>query len=209
MGNNMQEQGYEYVGRRIVISSLIDHYVAERVIEQIYAINDFDDRMSIYKNYQPEPIEMIINSGGGSAYDGFAIIGAMETSNTPIITYGYGLIASMALGIFMAGDVRVAHRFSRFMYHTVSYDAMGSLAEHEETLLETKELQKMYNTLFENTDISGEMMEKIKTEKKNLFISGRKAVEVGIADTLIEPKQRVKLTEEDLEKLKDLENGEK
>ncbi|MFZ7763749.1 ATP-dependent Clp protease proteolytic subunit [Bacillus licheniformis] len=48
-------------------------------------------------------MEIFINSVGGSATAGFAIIGAMELSAVPIIAYGMGLVASMALEFLLQG----------------------------------------------------------------------------------------------------------
>jgi ATP-dependent Clp protease protease subunit len=51
-----------------------------------------------------DPITLFINSEGGSVPDGFAIIDTMETSRVPVQTVGMGLIASMGLLIFAAGQ---------------------------------------------------------------------------------------------------------
>jgi ATP-dependent Clp protease protease subunit len=49
-------------------------------------------------------IQMIINSTGGSCASGFSIIDIMEWSRIPIYTTGIGIVASMALLIFMTGE---------------------------------------------------------------------------------------------------------
>jgi ATP-dependent Clp protease protease subunit len=193
------------VNRKIIISQPISDVLAESVIEQIIAINDYDEAMvSALNNYVPEPIEMFINSGGGSATAGFAIIGAMEMCSTPIVTYGIGIIASMALGIFVAGDVRIAHRFARFMYHGVQYGEEGFLQDHIDGLAEVGTIQEMYNSLFlDKTKFTKELMAEISEKKKNFFFSGKKAVKFGIADEVIkkpEPKFET-VTEEEFQAL--------
>jgi ATP-dependent Clp protease, protease subunit len=193
------------VSRKIVISSPINEQVAEQVITQIMAINDIDAQMSVVSTYQPEPIEMFINSGGGSATDGFAIIGAMEMSETPIITYGLGIVASMALGIFVMGDVRIAHRYTRFMYHSVSYGAMGNIKDHEDGHKEADLLQRMYNDLFKETKITQEQMQKIRDHKTDFFFSGKEAVKFGVADeVMLKPEKKIQMvTEEEFVKLQE------
>lgn len=189
------------VSRKIVISSPIDEAVAEAVISQILEVNAFDEQMSVVSTYQPEPIEMFINSGGGSATDGFAIIGAMEMSETPIITYGLGIVASMALGIFQKGDIRIAHRYTRFMYHSISYGAMGYIQDHEEGHVEANYIQSMYDDLFKGTGITKEKMAEIRKGKSNFFFSGKESVTLGVADkVLLKPEQRIKMvSDEELE----------
>lgn len=197
------------ISRKIIISEPIGDRLAGDVIAHIMAINDFDEQMSIVSTYTPEPIEMFINSGGGSVSAGFAIIGAMEMSETPIITIGVGIIASMALGIFVAGDVRIAHRFARFMFHGVQYGEEGFAKDHEDSLKEVKNIQNMYNSLFlDRTKFTEEMMLDISDRKKNYFFSGKKAVKFGIADELMlkpEPKIQAVTEEEYQALLKELE----
>ena len=198
-------QGTEQVlSRKIVISSVIDEKVAGEIIEQIMAINDFDAQMSVVTTYQPEPIEMFINSVGGNVSDGFAIIDAMEMSDTPIITYGIGIVASMALAIFVAGDVRVSARHARFMYHSISYGMVGYIQDHEDAQKESSLLQRMYNSLmFERTGLTQEKLDEIKRMKKDFFFSSKQAVKLGVADQVMpKPEKKFQMvTEEEFEKM--------
>lgn len=202
------------ISRKIIISQPITDQLAGEVIDQIIALNDFDVYMSNkLVDYKIEPIEMFINSGGGSASAGFAIIGAMEMSETPIITYGMGIVASMALGIFVSGDVRIAHRMCRFMFHSVAYGEEGFIQDHLDSLKEVKVIQRMYNSLFtDRTKFSPEMMKEITEKKKNFFFSGEKAVKLGVADDVMkkpEPKIEMVTEEEYQAILKELEEMEK
>lgn len=189
------------LSRKIIISSPIDSNVAEKVVGQIMDINEFDNQMSVVSTYQPQPIEIYINSDGGSATDGFAIIGAMEMSETPIFTYGLGIVASMALGIFVKGDYRIAHRYTRFMYHSVAYGEMGYIQDHEDSLRESELIQYMYDDLFKETKITREKMDEIRKSKTNFFFSGKEAVTLGIADEVTKkPQKKVQiLTDEEFQ----------
>lgn len=195
----------EAINRTILISEPISDQLAERVIGHILAINEYDEYMaSTIVGYQPQAIEMFINSGGGSATAGNAIITAMEISETPIITYGLGIVASMALAIFISGDIRIASGLARFMYHSVAYDTGGHIKDHEDSLKEANILQEMYNGLFlERTKLTEDMMKRIKNQKKDFFFSGKKAVKLGVADELLpKPEKKFELvTEEEYEKL--------
>lgn len=196
----------EAVSRKIIISSEIDNQVASQVVAQIMDINSYDEQMSVLSTYAPEPIEIFINSGGGSATDGFAIIGAMEMSETPIITYGLGIVASMALGIFAKGDIRIAHRYTRFLYHSVAYGGSGYIKDHEDQLLETDIIQRMYNDLFKETNITKEKMHEIRENKSNFIFSGKEAVELGVADdVLLKPQSKFKILPEEEVEQKQLE----
>lgn len=182
--------------RKIIISKEIDESVAQEVIERIMDINDIDfERYQVIKDYKPEPIEIFINSIGGSVTDGFAIIGAMQMSETPIVTYGLGLVASMALAIFVAGDERYASRYCRFMYHSISYGMIGHITEHEAMKAEADLLQRMYNSLMlQRTKFTKEQLEEIRRVKQDFYFSAKKAVELGVADEIIQvPEKKFQL----------------
>ena len=57
-------------------------------------------------------IQILINSGGGDCHAGFALLDIMEWSRIPIATTGIGLVSSIALLVFMAGQ-----RGSRVLTH--------------------------------------------------------------------------------------------
>lgn len=198
------------INRKIVISEPITDDLAGQIIERIMAINDYDDALeSNLKDYKRPPIEMFINSGGGSATAGYAIISAMEMSENLIITYGIGIVASMALAIFVAGDIRIAHRFARLMYHSVSYGMDGHITDHEAMHTEANILQEMYDSVFtDRTKMTAKQMKDIRKTKKDFFFSGKKAVVLGIADDVMDkPERKFELiTEEEAEEIeKELE----
>lgn len=177
--------------RKIVISTEINEKVAQEVIERIMEINDVDfERIQTLNGYEPPPIEIFINSVGGNVTDGFAIIGAMQMSDTPIVTYGLGLVASMALAIFVAGDVRIASRYCRFMYHSISYGMIGHITEHEAMRAEADLLQRMYNSLMlERTKFTKEQLDEIRRVKQDFYFSAKQGVALGVVDKIIQATQ--------------------
>lgn len=178
--------------RKIVISSEINEDVAQEVIERIMEINDIDfERSQALKDYEPEPIEIFINSVGGSVFDGLAIISAIRMSSTPVVAYAMGLVASMSLAIFVSADVRLATKYARFMYHSVGYGMLGKLQEHRDGLRESEILQRMYdNIMLERTKMTKEFMKKIVDKKDDFFFSSTKAIELGVADEIIQQPEK-------------------
>lgn len=175
------------ISRTIIISSVIDEDLAREVVAHIMAINDHDMQVadgiaSVGGQFIPEPIEMFINSGGGSVTDGFAIIDAMEMSDTPIVTYAMGSVGSMALAIYIAGDHRVATRHTRFMYHGVQYGMGGEIIDHKLRLEEVEVMQKMYDELVsERTNLPEEKRQYHRDMKREFYFSAKEAQELGVA----------------------------
>lgn len=192
------------LSRTIIISSVIDEELAHEVIAHISAINDYDMQMSdsiatVGGQYTPEPIEMFINSGGGSVTDGFAIIDAMEMSDTPIVTYAMGSVGSMALAIYIAGDYRIATRHTRFMYHGVQYGMGGEIIDHKLRMEEVEIMQKMYDELVsERTNFPEEKRKYHRDMKRELYFSAKEAKEFGVANEFtVKPQPKFEIKNSD------------
>ncbi len=173
--------------RYIVLSNDINDYVIKEVIEKILEISDYDARMSeIYNNYKIRPIELIINSFGGSVYDGLALYGIIEKSYTPVYTYGFGKIMSMGAIIFLAGVQRYSHKYATFMLHEAASGLFGSITELKENIKELDRVQKILSEIIsEKTKITKEKIKLINKEKLDWYISANEAVKLGIANKLI------------------------
>ena len=80
---------------------------------------------------QPEYLTLILNSGGGSVTDAFALIDTMRGSGIPIHTIGLGEVSSAALMIFMAGAKghRTLTPNTSILSHQYSWGKWGK--EHE------------------------------------------------------------------------------
>jgi ATP-dependent Clp protease protease subunit len=89
----------------------------------------------ILKNNLTRPpidkLSLIINSGGGSVTDAFALIDTMKGSAIPVHTIGLGEISSAALMIFMAGHKgeRTMTPNASILSHQYSWGRWGK--EHE------------------------------------------------------------------------------
>ncbi|MCP4750680.1 MAG: hypothetical protein GY866_07300 [Proteobacteria bacterium] len=138
-------------------------------------------------------IQMIINSGGGSCSDGFAIIDIMEWSQIPVYTTGIGILASMALLIFMVGEKgrRVITPRTSILSHR--YSAM-TIGNHSQLLAGRKEEDLMHERIVEHYLSYSNVRTKDALEKTMLrdvdsWLSPDEAVQYGIAD-IIESNRR-------------------
>jgi len=84
-------------------------------------------------------ITMIINSPGGYVTDGFALIDIMFGSKIPIKTVGIGMIASMGLQVFLAGEkgTRTLTPNCMILSHQYAGGAYGK--EHELVAAQTEQ----------------------------------------------------------------------
>ena len=171
------------VYRNLVLSGEISEESAQDIIQHINDINEDDNENPTGR----KPIIIKINSLGGSMYDGFAIIGAIETSITPVYTHGYGAIMSMALPILLSGHKRFSHRLTSFMYHecldSVPYDKMSIIKENIE---ETDRLMDMYDDyLISRTTLTQKQLNKVKNKKTDWYFGSDEALSYNIINEVI------------------------
>jgi ATP-dependent Clp protease protease subunit len=172
--------------RNIVLSGSVDTNSVMKCVEDIFEIIEFNDAYE-----DPEaPINLIINSPGGSVYDGFALIGIMETSPIPIHTYAYGQIMSMALPIFVSGHMRFASPYTTFMYHNISWDCGYEKVEwHRQELKEGDRLQKLYNeVLHKRTKLPKSSMEDVIRTKSEWYFTSTEAKKYKVTDRILQSK---------------------
>lgn len=176
------------ISRDVYLFGEIEINKVLEVIQQIHAINDFDESYEkALKGYAREPIMLHINSGGGDVTAGFSLISAIRMSETPIVGVASGICASMALGIFASCHYTLSSVYTRFMYHSISYGIGDKLQGHVEQLTEAKHLQRMYDhIILKNTNLKKAELEQIQREKRDYWFGAKESIKNGLADELYE-----------------------
>ena len=114
--------------------AIIDINKNDSYLKKLYGINDIE--------YVPKPIEIYIDSYGGSVYQCFGLLGVMNKSITPIHTIATGAAMSCGFMILISGHKRFGYTHSTPLYHQVSAGSWGKVKDLEENLDQTKKLQK-------------------------------------------------------------------
>ncbi len=112
--------------RRLYINYLIDESIIDEVAFHIMRFNRLDKGVP---KEERQPILLYINSPGGSVSDGYGLIDAILTSETPVYTINQALCASMGFLIFLAGDKRFSMPHAEFLMHDGSMMAWDSTAK--------------------------------------------------------------------------------
>lgn len=165
----------------------------------LYFFNDVDNHsvsetfrliQQMEQESSKKPIRFIINSKGGSLYDGLALYDRIKISPCKIIMVATGLVASMGLVIYLAGDERVITETATLLSHQNLMDL-----EHAKTAdvkIEAREMERLedwYLNLVSN--ITGQSVKKIEEGIKigDKYISAEEAVKTGYASKIIEYKE--------------------
>lgn len=185
MSNNRRtpQRNQDYLSRIITLGEVTDESACE-VIGLIHEINREDGNKDVDKR---EVIKLIINSFGGSVYEGMGIIDTIETSLTPIHTYIYGNAMSMAFAIATCGHYRYAGKRATFMYHELSWSTnQEKLKFHEQEVRESKRIWAEYdNIIVENTKIPLKILQKTVKEQREWYMTAAEALELGIIDEVL------------------------
>jgi ATP-dependent Clp protease protease subunit len=168
--------------RIIVCSGPIATEMADQIMELLFIYAAKDSK---------KPINLYINSPGGSVDAGFEIIDTMQLIEPPVYTVATGICASMGAMILSAGDSRAALPHARIMIHQVSSGYEGKAADIETSAKETLRLNKSALTfLAENC---GKTYEELKKDLiSDHWMTAQEAVEYGIIDKIIESKKNKK-----------------
>ena len=171
--------------REIWVNGEIDSSMADDVISQIL-------HLDAEKN--DAEITMYMDSPGGSVSAGLAIYDVMKAVTSPIRTVCIGITASMAAILFSAGDTRQIMRHAEVMIHDplVSGGISGSALAVQDKSDRLMQMRKnLARILAENT---GKTMKQIyRVTAKDTYFEAEKAVEFGLADTVIDKIERSKV----------------
>lgn len=173
--------------RILVLGEDIDQGSVKDLIKSIYDINlEDEEKDSNYKDYERTPIHLILNTYGGSVYDGLALVGAIELSQTPVIVTCLGSAMSMGLIILASGHHRRAHHLSTVMYHEMSTLMIDKLTGIKKDLKECERLESLCDkVLFRRTKLKATDLKRYKETKSDWYLSAEEALQYGIVDEII------------------------
>ena len=149
-----------------------------------YAINKLTEWDRLYPK---QDIEIIFNSGGGSADDGlclFNFILGLRKAGHKVTTSTLGICASMAGILLQAGDWRTMGKEAWLMIHEASFRAEGKSGEVEDTVEWIKRLQERILGIF--AERSHMTVEELRTKwlRRDWWIDSGEALSLGLVDAI-------------------------
>lgn len=168
--------------RRLYINTEIDSDVTDHIVYHIMRYNRMDKDL---RTSERRPIVIYINSPGGSVVDGYGIIDAILTSQTPVYTVNVALCASMAFLVFLAGERRYSMPHSEFLMHDGSTFSYGSASKVQDRMkFESEQIERMTKEyVISHTNISDELYDgKLRVE---WYFLPKEGQEIGAVDYII------------------------
>lgn len=167
--------------RIIFLSGVVNETSMDTIVAQLLYLDSVDNR----------DINLYINSGGGSCYDGLELISVMGFIGSPVSTTILGMAASMAAVIASSGEKgkRYALPYSRFMVHQPLSDFGHS--RFTDSKIALQEMESVRNDLYEIlANNSGHSFDEIveMCEHGDKFMKPQEAIELGFIDEIINKK---------------------
>jgi len=178
-------------GRNLYLPKQVNQESMNDLTKAIIEINDDDDYLKkVYAihdlEYAPKPIKLYIDSYGGLVYQCFGLIGVIEKSETPVWTIVTGAAMSCGFMILINGHKRFGYTHATPLYHQVSTGFHGKVQDMEESLVETKRLQKKIEEMTcRLTKIPKKKLKEILKNKVDWFMSADEALVLGVIDEII------------------------
>ena len=136
-----------------------------------------------------QPINMYINSPGGSVYDGLAVYDVMQYIKCPVATYVTGMAASMGSFIAQAGAPGMRYLLPRAitMIHQPSSGTRGKVSDMEIDLIESLRIKQEMTELYVKHNSKGVTYEQFKQYMdRDKWLTAPQALELGLADHIVE-----------------------
>lgn len=180
------ERGYDIFSRLlkdriILLGTPINDDVANLIVAQLLFLQAEDPE---------KPIQLYLNSPGGSVTAGLAIYDTMQILSCAVHTYCIGQCASMAAVLLCAGEngKRFALPNSRVMIHSVSSGTEGTIHDMRRHLEESSRLNEILTKLVAKH--TGKMVKTIaKDIERDYFLSATEAKAYGLVDNVVEIKK--------------------
>ena len=179
------ERGYDIFSRLlkdriILLGTPINDDVANLIVAQLLFLQAEDPA---------KPIQLYINSPGGSVTAGLAIYDTMQILSCEVHTYCIGQCASMGAVLLCAGAK--GHRYalpnSRIMIHSVSSGTEGTIHDMKRHFEESQRLNDVLTRLIAHH--AGKTEKQVaKDMDRDYFLSASEAVEYGLVDQVVSGK---------------------
>ena len=162
--------------RSVLLTGQVNKEMAERVARQLL----------ILESAGGEPIKVFIDSQGGDADSGFAILDMIRFVEPDIYTIGMGLVASAGAIILLGAKKK--HRYglpnSHYLIHQPLSGVQGVATEIEIFAQEIDKMRKKINQLI--ADETGQPLDKVKEDTdRDYWMSPEEALDYGLLNKVI------------------------
>jgi len=178
-----KEEGFAGIGKQLLDKRIvmlfgpIDKVLAQRIIAQLLYLDTLN----------ADPILLIINSPGGDADAGFAILDVIRILKSPVKTLANGIAASAATVVLLASkkENRFATKNARLLIHQPSTGTQGTASDIEIQAKAIRELRKVGSQLI--ADQTGKTFDQVEKDiHRDYWMNAEEAKTYGLVSKLVD-----------------------
>jgi len=137
-----------------------------------------------------EPLNIVINSDGGDVYEALGMIDYIQSLNVKVNTICRGRAMSAAALLLCSGTgVRAVSKNSTIMFHEMSSGIYGKSSDMKANVQHMEKLEEILVSIMSENSKKDTNFWKDKTIK-DYYLSPEEALELGVIDSIIEPKNK-------------------
>jgi ATP-dependent Clp protease protease subunit len=142
------------------------------------------------EEHRNDPLNLIINSDGGSVYEALGIIDYIQSLDVKVNTICRGRAMSAAALILCAGTgLRAASQYSTIMFHEISSDIYGKSSDMKANVQHMEKLEEiLLEILKSNSNKEKDYWKNVTI--KDYYITPKEAMDLGVIDAIIPPKHK-------------------
>lgn len=164
--------------RIIFLTGVVEENMANHIVGQLLLLES---------QSKTNPINIYINSPGGSVTQGMAIYDTMQYIASPITTIVIGQAASMGSLLAQAGDKRYITENSRHMIHQPLGGASGQATDVEIQAKELLRWKEVLTNIYVKHNSKGKTYEELaKDMERDNYMTAEQAVEYGLVDEVVQ-----------------------
>ena len=154
-------------------------------------------RMKAILHIRPEeeknkPINLIINSDGGDVYEALGIIDFIESLDVKVNTICRGRAMSAAALLLCSGTgIRAASKNSTIMFHEMSSGIYGKSSDMKANVQHMEKLEDIIVGIM-SSNSNKDRKFWVDNTVKDYYITPEDAIELGVIDTIIQPKNKIR-----------------
>ena len=137
--------------------------------------------------YPKKPVNIMMNTPGGSVVDGLALYDAImsyRSRGNTINIHVEGASMSMGVPILQAASKRTASPHAAFLLHEVGYEVRGTMSNHEDELEQAAKLQKVVDKIIlDRSNIKPEDLIRL-TKRKDYGFTAQEALKHNLIDAI-------------------------
>ena len=168
--------------RQILLTGEINKELAEKIIRQLLILEADNN----------DPIYVFIDSPGGDADAGYAILDMIRFVNAPVYTIGMGLVASAGALILLSSpkDKRIALPNSHYLIHQPLSGIKGVATEIEIHAQELVKMRARINELIAE-ETGKPLVEVEKDTDRDFWMNAEEAKSYGLVSKIISKREEL------------------